>query len=79
MEQVIADHLISLGFEPIGGNAFKKQEITITYAENAYHLNFYLDPFGDITLVNRIDERRILDTKINNFIDCVEYIKNKLY
>ena len=46
MEQVIVDHLISLGFEPIGVNVFKKQEITIAYAENAYHLSFYLDPFG---------------------------------
>jgi hypothetical protein len=79
MEQVIVDHLISLGFEQSTQNTFQKQEITITYAENAYHLSFYLDPFGDITLVNRIDERRFLDTKINNFINCVEYIKNKLY
>lgn len=79
MEQVIVDHLISLGFEKLSENIFQKRDITLTYAENAYHLSFYLAPFGDITLVNRIDERRILDTKINNFIDCVEYIKNKLY
>jgi|694.fasta_scaffold02959_19 hypothetical protein len=79
MEQVIVDHLISLGFEDSGQGVFKKQEITITHAENAYHLSFYLDPFGDITLVNRIDERRFLDIKINNFIDCVQYVKNKLY
>ena len=79
MEQVTIDHLTSLGFERLGENTFKRQDITITYAENAYHLTFYLDPFGDITLVNRTDERRFLYSKINNFIDCVEYIKNRLY
>jgi hypothetical protein len=79
MEEVIRNHLISLGFEEISPNYFKRQEITINYAENAYHLSFYLDPYGDITLVNRIDERRISDLKINNFIDSVNYIKNRLY
>ena len=79
MNEVIYNHIISLGFEEIGLNFFKKQDIIITFAENAFHLSFYLEPHGDITLVNRIEENRISDSKINSFIDCVNYLKNKLY
>jgi hypothetical protein len=79
MEQALRDYLISLNFEEISPNYFKRQEITLNYAESAYHLSFYLEPYGDITLVNRIDERRFSRLKIDNFIDSVNYIKNKLY
>jgi len=79
MFEHIKNHLISLGFIENNPTFYVKDDITIVYAENAYHLSFYLDPYGDITLVNRIDERRISDLKINNFIDSVNYIKNKLY
>lgn len=70
---------MSLGFEEIGSNFFKKQDITITFSEKAYHLSFYLEPLGEITLVNKIEENRISDSRINNFIETVNYIKNNLY
>jgi len=79
MNEIIYNYIISLGFEEVSTNLFKKQEITINFSENAFHLSFYLDPLGDITLVNKINENRISDSKINNFIETVNYIKNKLY
>jgi hypothetical protein len=79
MNEIIYNYIISLGFEEIGTNLFKKQEITINFSENAFHLSFYLDPLGDITLVNKINENRISDSKIINFIEAVNFIKNKLY
>jgi hypothetical protein len=79
MNEIIYNYIISLGFEEVSTNLFKKQEITINFSENTFHLSFYLDPLGDITLVNKINENRISDSKINNFIETVNYIKNKLY
>jgi hypothetical protein len=78
MEEVIYNHLISLGFEEISTLFFKKNDITIVYAEDSYHFSFYLEPRGDITLVHKVDKNRMSDFQINNFIDCVNYIKNKL-
>lgn len=79
MNEIIYNYIISLGFEETGSNFFKKQDITITFSENAYHLSFYLEPLGEITLVNKIEANRISESKINNFIETVNYIKNKLY
>ncbi len=75
----IINRLLSLGFTENGSVSYVKQDISVTYAENAYHLSFYLRPIGNVTLVNRIEENGISELQINNFIDCVEYIKNKLY
>jgi hypothetical protein len=75
----IKNHLLSLGFTETGSASYLKQDISITYAENAYHLSFYLRPIGNVTLVNRIEENGISELQIDKFIDCVEYIKNKLY
>lgn len=79
MNEIIYNYIISLSFEETGSNLFKKQDITITFSENAYHLSFYLEPLGEITLVNRIEANRISESKINNFIETVNYIKNNLY
>lgn len=79
MNEIIYNYIISLDFEETGSNFFKKQDITITFSENAYHLSFYLEPLGEITLVNKIEANRISESKINNFIETVNYIKNKLY
>lgn len=79
MDEVIYNHLMSLGFKEISTLFFKKNDMTIVYAEDAYHFNFYLEPRGDITLVCKIDKNRISDSKINNFVESVEYLKNKMY
>ncbi len=79
MNELIYNQLVSLGFEETGSGFFKKQDMTITFSENAYHLSFYLEPLGEITLVYKIEANRISDSKINNFIETVNYIKNKLY
>jgi hypothetical protein len=79
MFEHIKNHIISLGFIENNPTVFIKDEITIAYAENAYHLSFYLKPIGNVTLVNRIEENSITENKIDNFIDSVNYIKNKLY
>jgi hypothetical protein len=79
MNEFIKVHLISLGFEEVSLNYFIKNDISVVYAEGAYHLSFYLKPMGDITLVDRIREDRIYESRINNFIEVVDYIKNKLY
>ena len=79
MNEIIYNQLVSLGFEEMGSGFFKKQDMTITFSENAYHLSFYLEPLGEITLVYKIEANRISDSKINNFIETVNYIKNKLY
>jgi hypothetical protein len=75
----IKNHLLSLGFTENGSSSYVKQDINITYGENAYHLSFYLRPIGNVTLVNRIEENGISELRIDAFIDSVEYIKNKLY
>jgi hypothetical protein len=75
----IKNCLLSLGFTENNSASYVKQDISVTYAENAYHLSFYLRPIGNVTLVNRIEENGISELQINNFIDCVDYIKNKLY
>ena len=75
----VKNHLLSLGFTENGSASYIKQDITVTHAENAYHLSFYLRPIGNVTLVNRIEENSISELQINHFIDCVEYIKNRLY
>jgi hypothetical protein len=75
----IKNHLLSLGFTENGSASYVKEDVNIAYAENAYHLSFYLRPIGNVTLVNRIEENGISELQIDKFIDCVGYIKNKLY
>lgn len=79
MFEHIKNHITSLGFIENNSNLYIKDDITIAYAENAYHLSFYFKPVGNITLVNRIEENGISELQIDKFIDCVEYIKSKLY
>lgn len=79
MNEFIKAHLISLGFEEVSSNYFIKNDISVVYGEGAYHLSFYLKPMGDITLVDKIREDRIYESRIDNFIEVVDYIKNKLY
>lgn len=79
MFEHIKNHITSLGFIENNSNLYIKDDITIAYAENAYHLSFYLRPIGNVTLVNRIEENHISEARIDAFVDSVNYIKNKLY
>ena len=79
MFEHIKNYIINLGFIENNPSYFVKDDITIVYAENAYHLSFYLKPIGNVTLVNKIEENSITETKIDSFIESVNYIKNKLY
>jgi hypothetical protein len=79
MLENIKNHLISLGFNENNPAFYIKDDITVAYAENAYHLSFYLRPIGNVTLVNRIEENGISEIRIDTFIETVNHIKNKLY
>jgi len=79
MFEHIKNYLISLGFTENGPTSYVKQDVSVIYAENAYHFSFYLRPVGNVTLVNKIEENGISELRIDDFINCVEYIKNKLY